>query len=457
MRRVTSPNCLKFSVLFCVTWLFLNAVTVRAGENWPQFRGPDSSGVAADGEGLPVKWSQTENVAWKTSVPGLGWSSPVVWGERIFLTTAIKEAGEESEAEPIKKGLYFGGNRETPGELHRWKVYCIDFETGKVRWEKLAHEGIPEHGHHLKNTLASETPLTDGERVYAYFGNIGLFCYDMDGKELWKTNWGSSPVRHNWGTAASPVLHGGRLYIVNDNDEQSFIVAIDKLTGDEVWRVDRDEKSNWATPFIWENSLRTEIVTPATGRVRSYSLEGDLLWELGGMSSIAIPTPFVKFGLLYVSSGYVLDKRKPIFAIRPGASGDISLGDDETSNEYISWCQKRGAPYNTSPIIYGQNFYVLYDQGIFGAFDALDGEKIFKKRIGGGARAFTSSPWAYDGKIFCLSEDGETFVIEAGDEFKLLHSNPLDEFCMATPAIAGNSLIIRTETQLYRIAQESAE
>ena len=422
--------------------------TARADDNWPQFRGPGASGVSAN-SGLPDTWSATERVAWKTAIPGRGWSSPIVWGEKIFITAAIKEGGE---LEPIKKGLYMGGNRPPPKEVHRWIVYCLDLDTGKIAWQKEVDRRVPQHGHHLKNTFASETPVTDGERVYAYFGNVGLFCFDFDGKLLWSKKWKSVPTRFDWGTAASPVLHGERIYVVNDNDDESFLVALDKRTGEPVWRVQRDEKSNWATPFVWENEKRTEIVTPGTGKVRSYGLDGQPLWELGGMSSIAIPTPFVGHGLLYVSSGFVMDRRKPLFAIRPGAEGDVSLKDDQTSNEFVAWCQKLAGPYNPSPILYGDYLYVLYDMGLIACYDAVTGEEVYgKRRIGPGAKAFTASPWAYGGKVFCLSEEGDTFVIRAGAQFELLGKNSLGELSMATPAIVGDGLIMRTESNILRI------
>jgi outer membrane protein assembly factor BamB len=309
---------------------------------------------------------------------------------------------------------------------------------------------VPETPVHLKNTYASETPVTDGERVYAYFGNLGLFCYDVNGKELWSRQWGSLPMAFGWGTAASPVLHKDRLYIVNDNEKQSFLVALDKHSGKEIWRVEREEKSNWATPFIWENERRTEIITCGK-KVRSYDLDGKPLWQIGPMSSIVIPTPFARFGLLYVCSGYVLDGTRPVYAIRPGASGDISLSSGETSNMYVAWSQKQAGPYNPSPIVYGDYLYVLYDRGLFGCYDARTGKEMYKERIGPGASAFTTSPWAYDGKIFCLSEDGDTFVMAAGPQYKLIGKNSLNEMCMATPALARDSLVIRTFSKLYRI------
>jgi outer membrane protein assembly factor BamB len=423
--------------------------TVGAENRWPQFRGPKSLGVAEDPD-LPDRWSATENVVWKTDIPGSGWSSPVVWGNKIFVTSVVSSV----EAEKPKKGLYFGGERKPPTDEHRWMVYCIDWASGKMLWEREAHRGVPPSGRHLKNTYASETPVTDGDRLYAYFGNLGVFVYDMNGKPLWTKKWGPYKTRYGWGTAASPALHKDRLFIVNDNDDESFIVALDKKTGEQVWRVDRQEGSNWATPYIWENGMRTEIVTAGTKRVRSYDLNGKLLWELTGMSSIAIPTPFSSFGLVYISSGYVMDSLRPVYAVKPGATGDISLKEGERSNKHIAWFQPTAGPYNTTPIVYGDYYYTLYDRGFFTCHDAKTGQEVYsKQRIDAAAGAFTSSPWAYNGKIFCLSEDGDTFVIQAGSQYKLLGKNSLDEMCMATPAIAGKSLIIRTASKLYRIAK----
>ncbi|MHB0961284.1 MAG: outer membrane protein assembly factor BamB family protein [Pirellulaceae bacterium] len=442
--------------LWAVTVLLLCghlASPTRAADNgpqfrWPQFRGPAATGVS-DSSSIPSRWSATDRIAWKSPLPGRGWSSPIVWDDRIFVTTAIKEQGE---LEAVKKGLYFGGDRPAPTEVHRWVVYCLDLQSGQTIWEHEVHRGVPEQGHHLKNTLASETPVTDGQRVYAYFGNVGLFCFDFEGAPLWSRRWDSVPVRFGWGTAASPVLHGERIYLVNDNDEASFLVALNKATGEQIWRVERDEKSNWATPFVWENATRTEIVTSGSGKVRSYSLDGQLLWQLGGMSTITIPTPFAAHGLLYITSGYVGDQNRPLFAIRSGAVGDISLEEGQTSSEYVAWRQPQAGPYNPSPIVYGDYLYVLYDRGLLACYNAQTGAEVYgKRRLSPDASAFTASPWASDGKIFCLSEDGDTFVVRAGPEFELLEKNSVGELCMATPAIIHDGLVLRTESHLLRI------
>ena len=450
--RFMSP--IKSANRFSHCWLsgllvVIATLNARAQVNWPQFRGAESLGVATN-QNLPTTWSTNQNIAWQTDVPGLGWSSPVVWGDRIFLTSVVRDG----PVEPPKKGLYFGGERKTPStNTQHWMVYGFDWQSGKKVWEKQVHAAPPNTPVHVKNTYASETPVTDGERVFACFGSLGLFCFDVKGKELWAQKWGPFKTRYGWGSAASPVLHKDRVYVVNDNEDQSFVAALDKKSGKQIWRVDRDEKSNWATPFVWENEQRTELVVPGTGKVRSYDLDGKLLWEFKGMSVIAIPTPFTKFGLLYVCSGYVGDKVRPVYAIRPGASGDISLKDGETSNQYIAWCEKTAAPYNPSPLVYGDHFYVLFDFGFLNCRDARTGKEIYdKQRINlEGTSGFTASPWAYDNKIFCLSEDGDTFVFEAGPKYKLIGKNSLGEMCMATPAIARDSLIIRTASKLYRI------
>ena len=415
--------------------------------NWPAFRGPAARGVAL-GAGLPDRWSATENVAWKTDLAGRGWSSPVVWGDKIFLTTC-ESTGEVEEA---KKGLYFGGDRAEPSDAtHRWKVLCLDLESGSIRWEKTVHEGKPKQPIHVKGSYAAETPVVDGDRLWCLFGNVGLFCLDHDGNQQWRRELPSHAMRNGWGTAASPALHDGRIYLVDDNQEASGIVALNAATGAEIWKTDRDEKSNWSTPFVWVTPERTEIVTAGTGKVRSYDTDGKLLWSLQGMSSITIATPYELDGLLCVSSGYVMDRSKPLYAIRPGASGDISLAPDATSNAAIAWSQPSAAPYNPSTVALDGRVYVLHDRGFLAAYAGSDGRELFSPQRIPEGRAFTASPWGADGKVFCLNEDGVTFVFQGGDSFAPLHTNTLaeDDMCMATPALAGERLLIRTAARLY--------
>jgi outer membrane protein assembly factor BamB len=434
---------------------------------WAQFRGPNAGDVG-DNPALPDTWSETQNVVWKTDVPGLSWSSPVVWEDHIFITSAIS-AGDEPAPIP---GLYDpgddNGSRRSVQE-HRWVVYDIDFNTGVIRWERELHSAAPGIGRHIKNSFASETPVTDGRRVYVYFGSAGIVgALNMSGETVWLTELGAYETTGGFGSAASPTVHGDRVYIVNDNVEESFMVALDKNTGQEIWRVAREERGqNWATPFVWENEVRTEIVTSGTQGVRSYDLDGQLLWEIHGMSGLTIPSPFAKHGLLYISSGYPGGGLRPVYVVRPGASGDVSLWSQEEmrtglsarfpgtlrSSEDVAWAYPLLGTYNTSALVYGEQYYTLLDRGFLLSHDALTGEQIYGRQrleIGNG---FTSSPWAYNDKIFLLSEDGDTFVVKAGPDFEILHKNPLNEMTLATPAIVGNSLIVRTQSKLYRIAE----
>jgi outer membrane protein assembly factor BamB len=441
-------------LLFALILVVSIAPSTNADPNWPSFRGGSRAGVA-EAKTLPDVWGVDQNVVWKVEIPGRGWSSPVVWGDRVFVTSV------QTDGKPLepRKGLYIQDlNGKTPEGEHRWQVHCLDWKTGKTLWTRDAFKGKAASTIHIKNSLASETPVTDGERVYAYFGNVGLACYDNDGKEVWSQKWEPRKMRMGWGTAASPALHGDRLFIVNDNEEKkSYLVALDKRTGKEVWKVDRDEQSNWATPFVWQNEKRTEIVTAGSGKVRSYDLDGQLLWEFAGMSILSIPSPFAGNGLLYVSSGYVMDPFiKPVYAVRPGAAGDITPKADETKNDFIAWLHRQAGPYNPSPLVYDDLLYVLYDRGFLSCYEAKTGKLVYEKqRLGPGA--FTASPWAYGGKVFCLSEDGDTVVVQAGREFKLLGKNSLDEMCLATPALAHGSLLIRTQGKLYRIEKKAEQ
>ena len=429
-------------------WLSITG-RIPAADNWPQFRGPSAAGISTNSS-LPEQWSAKQNVAWKTDLAGRGWSSPVVWSNRVFLTTVVNLG----ESESPKKGLYFGGNRPVPLKSeHQWKVLCFDIATGKVVWEKQVHAGQPQTSIHLKNSLASETPVTDGERIYAYFGGVGIFCLDFAGNEVWTKPIDPRKMRYGWGTAASPVLHHDRLFLVNDNDEGAYLLALDAGTGQELWRVDRNEKSNWATPLLWEHAGHTELVVPGTRAVRSYSLDGQPLWSFTGMSNIDIPTPCSGDDLLFVSSGYVGDKLRPLYAIRPGASGDISLKPGETSNAFIAWSNPTAGPYNPSPLFYDGRIYVLYDRGLMSCYDARTGRVLYDHERLPGGLAFTSSPWANCGRIYCLNESGVTYVLRAGEKFEVLRTNALadDDMCMATPALAGDRILIRTAARIYCI------
>jgi outer membrane protein assembly factor BamB len=443
--------------------LVLMAVPARTvhAQHWQQFRGPQA-GVAPDDPRLPDTWTTTENVAWRIDIPGRSWSSPIVWDDHVFVVTVVNTKTPNQPLNPVITylarslgGTMSGADISKPTDEHRWMLYDIDVRTGRIRWERQVHASLPEQSVHQKNSYASETPITDGERVYVYLGYVGLFAFDMSGAPVWSKPMDAPRMRTGWGTAASPVLHNGRLYIVNDNEDRSFIAAFDARTGAQVWRTAReDERSNWATPFVWQNEQRTEIVTTGTRKVRSYDTNGNLLWELAGMTSIHAVTPVAGHGLLFVSSGYFPDNPRPTYAIRPGASGDISLKATETSNEFIAWSNPTLASAYPSPLILGDQYYTLMDRGFLTSNDPRTGKEVYgRQRIAVDSGTFTASPWTYNGKIFAISEDGDTFVMQAGPSFKLLGRNALDEMTLASPAVANGSLFIRTATKLYRITK----
>jgi outer membrane protein assembly factor BamB len=443
--------------------LVLTAVPARTdqAQRWQQFRGPQA-GVAPDDPRLPDTWTTTENVAWRIDIPGRSWSSPIVWDDHVFVVTAVNTKTPSQPPNPVITylarslgGTMSGADITKPTDEYRWTLYDIEVRTGRIRWERQIQAALPQQPVHQKNSFASETPVTDGERVYVYLGYAGLFAFDMNGAPVWSKPIDAPRMRTGWGTAASPVLHNGRLYIVNDNEDRSFIAAFDARTGAQLWRTAReDERSNWATPFVWQNEQRTEIVTTGTRKVRSYDTNGNLLWELAGMTSIHAVTPVAGHGLLFVSSGYFPDNPRPTYAIRPGAKGDISLKAGETSNEFIAWSNPTLASAYPSPLVFGDQYYTLMDRGFLTSNDPRTGKEIYgRQRIAVDSGTFTASPWTYNGKIFAISEDGDTFVMQAGPSFKLLGRNALGEMTLASPAVANGSLFIRTATKLYRITK----
>ena len=443
--------------------------------NWPQFRGGAASGVA-DNSTLPTKWSATDNVAWVAEVPGRGWSSPIVWQDLVFVTSAVNAGkfkapstgifGNDYAADLSKQGLSDDevGKRVIARDIEltkeaeevSYRVFALDAKTGKIKWQREALKGLPPGGRHRKNTYASETPATDGERLYASFGgNVGLFCYSLDGKQLWKKTWPPQPIYLDFGTASSPVVHGGRVYQMHDNEAESFLVALDAKSGEEVWKTSRSGfkapmQSGWATPLIWESGSRTEIVTIGKGLVISYGTDGKELWRLGGMTQ-ATPSPIAGDGLLFVGSGSQGEVNRPLFAVRPGAKGDLTTAKDGPKNEFVTWFLPRFSAYTSSPLLYRGRVYAVNDNGILQVADAKTGKEIYKARVGTGSATFSSSPLASAGKIYLLSEDGDTYVVEAGDEYREVAKNSLGEMSLATPAVDGESLYVRTATKLYRM------
>jgi outer membrane protein assembly factor BamB len=457
----------------CATAISLGAAWC-AEPAWPRFRGPESNPIAVKGK-LPAKWSKTENVEWMAEIPGRGWSSPIVNGGKVFLTTVVTEGkskapqigteySNEYAAELMKQGLSMpqviekvkARDIESPKEvmLHYF-LYCLDIQTGKMVWKQEFYSGQPPGGRHRKNSFASETPVTDGTLIYIYVANLGLYAYNMDGAQVWRTPLEAYPIYLDFGTGGSAALWGDLLVIVNDNEKQQFIAAFGRKTGKPVWRTNRDlaatgggppQRSGWVTPFVWKNPQRTEVVTIGPGVAVSYGEAGKELWRLSGMSATPIPSPFAFEGWLYVNGG----RGKGLYAIKPGATGDLTPREDGKQSEFIAWSQPRGGTYLPTEVAYEGALYVLSETGILSRFDAKTGKLSYKSRIEEGG-AFTSSPWAYDGKVFCLNEEGKTFVIAAGEKFELLHVNVLEEMAQATPAMVGDRLLLRTETKLYSI------
>jgi outer membrane protein assembly factor BamB len=475
--KQTNPHVMNLLLrrLVLLAALFMLSPAVRGQDMaWPQFRGPNSNPVGAHAK-LAERWSKTENVEWSQEIPGRGWSSPIVTGGKVYVTTVTTdgkskppqigtEYSNEYVAELIKQGLPMAEvikrvterDAELPHEvmLHYF-LYCLDLKSGEVEWKKEFYSGRPPGGRHRKNSFVSESPVTDGKFVYVYVANLGLWAFDRKGKQAWTKPLEADPIYLDFGTGSSPALAGNLLVIVNDNEKQQYIAAFDKQTGKQVWRTNRDlakgqpARSGWSTPFVWRHALRTELVALGPGEVVSYDLAGKELWRMSGMSISAIPTPFAYDGLLLINGG----RGRGLFALRPGAAGDISLGKDQSTNDYVVWSQPRAGTYLPSSLAYEGAVYALTETGILSRFDAKTGKLIYKTRIDPAATAFTTSPWAYNGKLYCLSEEGQTFVISTGEEFKLLHVNTLDDFTLASPALVGERLLIRTEHRLYSIRQ----
>lgn len=630
-----------FTLGVSVVWL----PAVAGAGDWPQFRGPNGSATSTE-PALPTQWSTDHNIAWKAQLPGYGWSSPIIWGDKVFVTTAVSDkqrkpsagfgggggrggpggpggfggpgrggrggfggppqpgqilptflqerlnltAEQKKQLEELQKttdgklakiltdeqqkqlkerpegpgrggfgrggrggfggppqpgqilpaavqerlkltddqkkqverfqkevdgrlakvltdeqqkqmketrqgfgrggrGGFggpggFGRGQRAPDVVYRWEVYCLNAADGKVLWKQTAAEGKPATSVSAFNTYATETPVTDGERVYAYFGMTGVFCYDLSGKLLWKTKLGAYRTSMGHGSGSSPVVDAGRLFIQCDNDEKSFLAALDAKTGKELWRVNRSERTGWSTPLVWKNKVRTEVVCLGSGAARSYDpTTGKQLWELGGLNGQVKASPVASAEMLYVGTGgggfgggfggeelpgaapggrggrggRFGGGGRPLFAVKAGASGDITLKDGAKSNAGVAWYLPQAGPSTASPVLYAGYLYILEERGgLLNCYDAKTGKKIYKERLPG-ARGFTSSPWVSGGKIYCLDDGGTTHVVLAGPQFKVLSKNPIAETCWSTPAVAAGALILRTVDHLYCIKQPGAE
>ena len=447
-----------------------------ANQEWPQFRGPDFN-PGIDATNLPTEWSLTDNIEWSLETEGRGWSSPIVVAGKIYLTTVTTD-GDSKEpqtgteysnqyvAELMQQGLsaeeverkVMERDFELPDQVSlHYFLTCIDAETGKVDWKKEFYAGKPPGGRHRKNSFASETPITNGERIFVYVTHLGIFAFELDGTPVWKTELPNYPVYLEFGTGASPALLDDKLIIVDDNQEKSTISAYSTTDGKLLWQQERSvpegypaqmPRSGWATPYVWKNDLRTEIVTLSPGVAISYDADGKELWRISDTTPAPAASSFSYDGLLYLNAG----RGKPLYAIRPGASGDITPDNGEEQTEFIVWTQPRSGTYIPTPVAYKGAIYVLQDNGIVTRLDAKTGEATFKARLSSSHGAdFTTSPWAYADKVFFASEQGDTFVVDAAAEYNLARINPLEDLIMASPAILPDRLLLRTAKKLYSI------
>ncbi|MBN2130153.1 MAG: PQQ-binding-like beta-propeller repeat protein [Sedimentisphaerales bacterium] len=419
-------------------------------ENWPGWRG-DGRGISSE-KNLPLKWSEEEGVKWKTPIPAAGHSSPIVWGNRVFLTTAV---AEDPNVESFRGGVYLGGDRRKPdASEYTYRVICLDADEGDLRWSKAVAQQNPKTRRHTKNTYASETPVTDGKYVFASFGSAGLYCLDFEGTVIWQRDLGLLRGRAGWGTAASPVLFRDTVIVNCDSDDDSYIAAFEKANGDPVWRTGRNEGASWGTPFLFEAAGRTTIVTNARRRMRGYdAATGKLLWECAGGSMIPVPSPVGTQGLVFLSSGHDLFPRRPIVAVRPEASGDITPARGQTESQGVAWWHPKGGPYVTSPIAVDDYLYVPLDKGTLSCYEARTGKVVYERQKLGARNTITASPTAADGTMYIQAEDGECYVVKLGPTFEILAVNKLDEVFCASPAVSGGRLFLRGRKHLYCIGK----
>jgi outer membrane protein assembly factor BamB len=424
-----------------------------AAGSWPSFRGSQAAGVA-DGMRLPDTWSLKtgEHVRWRTPLPGLAHSSPIVWGDRVFVTSAVSADPKAT----FRPGLYGDGDASADRSPQRWMLYALDAASGKIVWERVAFEGPPRELRHIKSTYASATPVTDGRLVVASFGSQGVYAYGVDGTLLWKADLGRLDVgaydvpTFEWGTASSPIIWNDLVILQCDTQADSFLVALDAATGRVVWKTDRDELPSWGTPTVATTSKGAELVTNASNFVRGYDpRSGKELWRLGRSSKITAPTPIASGDLLIVASGRAPER--PIFVVKAGARGDVTLGEGQTSSPAVAWSKTGRGSYMPTPLAYQGILYVLANNGVFDAYDLQTGEEIYRQRLEPVGSGFSASPVAADGKIYLSNEDGEMLVVQAGRTFKLLATNSMGELLMATPALSNGAMFVRSSTSVSAI------
>jgi len=433
------------------------AAVVGSSTDWPSFRGVNASGIA-EGAPTPTHWNveKNENILWKTPIPGLGHSSPIISGNRIFITTAI--SGKEKPE--LRVGLYGDIAPVNDDSVHKWNVICLDKKTGKTVWSKTALAAVPKVKRHTKATHANATMATDGKHLIAFFGSEGLYCYDLDGKPLWKKDLGLLDSGYyvvpsaQWEFAASPVLDDGKVYVQCDVQKGSFLAAFDADTGVEKWWTPRDDVPTWSTPTIYKEGGRTQLIVNGYKHMGGYdAATGKELWRLSGGGDIPVPTPIVANGLIYFQSAH--GPKAPIYVVKTSASGDVSLKDDENSSSQVAWATRRGGGYMQTPLVYGDYFYSCQVNGILTCYQAKTGKQVYQERLGTGRTGFTASPVAANGLIYIASEDGDVYVIKTGPEFKVVATNSMGEVCMATPAISDGVIFVRTQANLVAISDKA--
>ena len=423
--------------------------------NWPQFRGPSASGIL-NGADLPVNWDleSGKNIRWKRFIPGLGHSCPVIWENKVFLTTAISGSGENS----VKVGLYGNIDDVDDESVHKFKVYCIDRESGKLLWERMAHKGVPKTRRHTKASHANPTPATNGKYVIAFFGSEGMYCYDIEGNLQWKKEFGrmnagpyTSP-EVEWGFASSPVIAENKVIVQCDFIGDSFIAAYDLESGQELWKTMRDEISTWGTPTVFTEGNNRQVLVNGWKHMGGYSLDtGEEIWFMSGGGDAPTPTPLAANDHFYIHNAH--GRYSPIYAVKKTAEGNITLGEQETSNEHITWSIKRGGAYQSTNLVIGEYLYNLRGNGLLICFNAFTGEQIYQERLPDSA-GITASGVASDGKIYYAFEHGNVFIIKQGPEFEILGKNNMQGLIMASPAIAEDMLLIRTDQYLISIGKE---
>jgi outer membrane protein assembly factor BamB len=423
--------------------------------SWPSFRGPHATGLA-EGQDLPDRWNGTsgENVRWRTAIPGLAHSSPIVWGERVFVTTAISEKADAT----FRPGLYGDGSASDDRSRHRWMIYALDSQSGRTVWERVAHEGPPFDSRHIKSTYASATPATDGRIVVAWFGSQGVFAYDVNGTFRWKVDLGRVDMgaydvsTYEWGPASSPIIWNGLVILQCDTQTDSFLLALHAETGETVWKTERDELPSWGTPTVVTTGRRSELITNGSNFIRGYDPNtGRERWRLGRSSKITAPTPFGANGLIFIASGR--GPERPIFAVHPGAQGDITPAEGATTSSSVAWSKTGRGSYMPTPLAYDGILYVLANNGVFDAYELETGEELYRQRLPHHGSGFSASPVAADGRIYLSSEDGDILVVAAGAEFKHIATNAMGELLMATPALSGGVMYVRSARSVFAIGR----